>query len=302
MVEDIRSLVEALDIDFAILVPQLILGICVLFVIFLVITDIRDLNRFVIREYYFCAKEFLKNAKVLLIADLHNKQYGRHNQTLLKAIESVNPDFILIAGDMITSYRRKNNAAAINLLRTLSAKYPVYYGYGNHERYIMDNSEEFGEIASEYEQKVGDLPLWRLRNESVHVPELNMNVYGLDLDRSCYKRKRSKEFTVDVMTEVLGEVPLDEVNILIAHNPEYFYKYAEWGADLVVAGHLHGGIIRLQFIGGMLSPRFTFFPRYDGGLYTIGKSTMIVSRGLGMHTLPLRLFNPGELVVINMRH
>ena len=58
--------------------------------------------------------------------------------------------------------------------------------------------------------------------------------------------------------------------------------------------------MRLPVLGGVISPAIRLFPRYDGGEFKEGNSTMILSKGLGTHTLPLRIFNPGELVVIEL--
>ena len=89
--------------------------------------------------------------------------------------------------------------------------------------------------------------------------------------------------------------------ILMAHNPEYFRTYRRWGADLVLSGHVHGGIVRLPFFGGVISPRVRLFPQYDGGHFTKENKDLIVSRGLGSHTIPFRLWNPGELVEIELK-
>ncbi|MDE7197816.1 MAG: hypothetical protein K2O15_02920, partial [Lachnospiraceae bacterium] len=85
------------------------------------------------------------------------------------------------------------------------------------------------------------------------------------------------------------------------HNPVYFDAYEAWGADLVVSGHVHGGIMRLPVLGGVISPALTLFPKYDGGVFYEKESTMILSRGLSSHTLPIRIFNPGELIVIDLK-
>ena len=90
-------------------------------------------------------------------------------------------------------------------------------------------------------------------------------------------------------------------NILLSHSPFDFEVFAEWGADLVLSGHVHGGLIRLPFIGGVLSPERTFFPKYDSGEYSIEDSTMIVSRGLGNGTINLRVFNNPEICVIELK-
>ena len=68
----------------------------------------------------------------------------------------------------------------------------------------------------------------------------------------------------------------------------------------MVSGHVHGGFMRLPILGGVLTPAFKLFPKYDGGEFREGTATMILSRGLGTHTLPIRIFNPGELVVIHL--
>ena len=90
---------------------------------------------------------------------------------------------------------------------------------------------------------------------------------------------------------------IKEFQILIAHNPQYFDEYAKWGADLTVSGHVHGGIVRLPFIGGVISPAIALFPKYDGGHYEIDKKHLILSRGLGTQ---VRMFNPCEIDVIKI--
>ena len=68
----------------------------------------------------------------------------------------------------------------------------------------------------------------------------------------------------------------------------------------MVSGHVHGGLMRLPFLGGVISPALKLFPKYDGGVFQEGKSTLVLGRGLGTHTLPVRIFNPGEVVVIDI--
>ena len=102
------------------------------------------------------------------------------------------------------------------------------------------------------------------------------------------------------MKKRLGKADKDAFSLLLAHNPVWFEDYAAWGADLTLSGHVHGGVVRLPFLGGVLSTSFRLFPKYDGGYFTKEGKHMIISRGLGAHTIPLRLFNPAELVVIEL--
>ncbi len=102
------------------------------------------------------------------------------------------------------------------------------------------------------------------------------------------------------MEQYLGAAGKDCFNILLAHNPEYFKEYQEWGADLVMSGHVHGGIARLPLLGGVIAPSLQLFPAYDAGLFQRGKSHMVLTRGLGTHHIRLRFFNIPEISVINL--
>ena len=139
-----------------------------------------------------------------------------------------------------------------------------------------------------------------MRNETSCLDE-KVRVTGLEIDRSYYKRFTPKPMEEGYLNCTLGKADPQKLQILIAHNPDYFPDYARWGADIVLSGHIHGGVIRLPFLGGVASPAIRFFPRYDGGRYQEGGSTMLLSKGLGMHTIPVRMFNPGELVFFTVK-
>lgn len=81
--------------------------------------------------------------------------------------------------------------------------------------------------------------------------------------------------------------------MLLAHNPMFFSVYKEWGADLTFSGHLHGGYIRIPGIGGVISPQFQLFPKYDRGIFEEEGHTLCVSAGLGDHTISPRFFQSG---------
>ena len=100
---------------------------------------------------------------------------------------------------------------------------------------------------------------------------------------------------------LIGKAEEESYQILLAHNPEYFETYADWGADLTLSGHVHGGIMRLPVLGGVISPKLVLFPKYDGGHFIRKDAHMVLSRGLGMHTIPIRIFNPAELVLIHLK-
>ena len=92
----------------------------------------------------------------------------------------------------------------------------------------------------------------------------------------------------------------DKYNILLAHNPNFIDSYAKWGADLTLSGHIHGGMVRIPFLGGVFSPDTVLFPKYSSGLYEVDGKKLIVSRGLGRGVRGFRFFNKPEINVITL--
>ena len=138
-----------------------------------------------------------------------------------------------------------------------------------------------------------------LVNAHVMLPENGIAVYGAEIGEEYYQRIWLADMKPDYLSGILGQAPGSLFTILLAHNPDYFPQYAAWGADLTLSGHVHGGVARIPVLGkGVISPAWRFFPKYDGGIFQQGAHTMVLSRGMGSHTIPIRIFNPAELWVI----
>ena len=268
--------------------------LCILVAVF-------DCNRFVTVEYEIVSEKIAKSCKIVLLSDLHNKSYGKENERLVKAISNISPDVILTAGDMLTAVKGQPFDSAVSLIRQLASQYPVFYGMGNHEYRLALYPEQYGDMYDRYIKSLKSAGLDPLINQNTYLPSFNAAVCGVQIDRSYYGRFYKYPMEATYLPRILGESRENAFQILIAHNPLYFDEYAAWGADLVVSGHVHGGIMRLPVLGGVLSPNLSLFPKYDGGRFEQGRATMILSRGLGTHTIPLRIFNPGELVVVKIR-
>ena len=114
-----------------------------------------DSNRFVVRHYPLRDQRIKKSVKAVVLADLHNKRYGKENERLLQAIDEIGPDMILIAGDMLTAKPKATLDVAVGFLTELAKKYPVYYGNGNHEHRLKLYPENYGDMAgrSSYEDR-----------------------------------------------------------------------------------------------------------------------------------------------------
>lgn len=235
--------------------------------------------------------------KVVQLSDLHNKEFGEGNKRLVKKINKIEPDIIVITGDMLNNSHDipNNGEVLIKLLENLNNNYPIYYVTGEHEEglYYEDRNKYQKEGTKEaYEEKLSNLGVTVLNDEQTTITrqDAKINLYGL-------KEHLSGEIQIE---ERLGETNENEVNILLSHRPFYFDEYADWGADLVFSGDTHGGMLRLPFIGGVVSTE-GFFPEYDGGLFHKENLIMVVSRGLGNNPIPLRINNRPEVVEITLK-
>ena len=279
---------------------KILLLLIVILALFSCMVMVIDCNRFVIREYHCENKRLKKPLKIVQLSDLHNKSFGKGNSRLIRAIKELNPDLIIVSGDMYTSLPGKETVTAQKLLEELVKSYPVYYANGNHEQKTKEETEEFGSLYEDYRQKLSGMGIHFLSNEHVYLKDYNISLYGLEIHRHYYRKFRKQILKADQVREYLGVPDPSSFHMIIAHNPDFFEAYAAWGADLVFAGHVHGGLMRLPILGGVIAPSMKLFPKYDGGEFHEGNATMILSRGLGTHTLPIRIFNPGELVVVKL--
>lgn len=276
----------------------------IFFIIFILLVllavNIIDLNRFTVSNYTCQSPKIRENCKVVVLADLHDKSYGKYNYKLIKAIRDINPDFIIVAGDIINASPRSKNNNATALIVRLAAEFPVYYGFGNHEYRARIYPKTYGKMYDDFMEDFTAAGVCVLSNEDAFLEKYNIRTVGLEIDRQYYKRFKKHVMDEKYIEECVGMHNKDAFEILIAHNPDYFNEYMGYGSDLVLSGHVHGGLIRLPLIGGVAHPGIRFFPKYSKGEYRSGEGKMIVSAGLGTHTLPLRLFNPGDLVVIDL--
>lgn len=259
-------------------------------------------------EYYEIVSNKIPEAfdgfRFVMISDLHNYDFDNGNQSLLRQIDDLKPDVIMLAGDMIDAHPGADMTIAIQFVQALCSRYKVYFAYGNHEQRIGLYPENYGDMANRWSEGIAHENLFLLRNACTELERdgQRLFVYGLEMDRIYYKRFHKTPMSQKYLNQVLGKCDEACYNILIAHNPLYFEEYAAWGADLVLSGHVHGGVMILPVLGGVVSPQVQFFPKYYAGLYSQGSSRMILSRGLFMHSIRIRLFNMPELSCVTLHH
>ena len=234
--------------------------------------------------------------KLALITDLHSSSYGEGQAELISAIDGQEPDLVCLVGDIFDCKRPDDNAEAF--IAAISGKYPCYYVTGNHELRSgsaafgqkMDILEKYGVIRLSGESRELEINGRKITLCGVDDPETELYESGYDISDALYAVRKA--------------LPKDSYSILLSHRPEYFSHYADYGFDLTLCGHAHGGQWRIpRFLeNGLIAPGQGLFPEYTNGLYTLGDSSMIVSRGLAKRSVPVpRFYNRPEIVIVELQ-
>lgn len=286
---------------------MLIMGIIGAAVVLVAIASVliyRESKEFCVTFYEYRSERLLREQyRIVCLSDLHDKVFGEHNEPLFNAIEELHPDAVVFAGDMVTSSMelQYDYMPTVQFIGRLAEKYPVYYGMGNHEEKFRRQPDIFQGRYEDLTERLAAYGVHIMENETARITDAGIVIYGLDLEHQYYRKVVTRHLPQDYLPHIFGEVSEKEYSILLAHNPEHFRAYAMWGPDLVLSGHIHGGIMQLPFIGGVVSPQFKLFPKYDAGEFREGNTTMLLSRGIGSHTIPIRIWNRAEVLCVDLR-
>ncbi len=235
-------------------------------------------------------KKIDKDIKIVFLSDLHNRNLLFK---LTQIINNIKPDIIICGGDMINEDISKTNNFLS--LTKIFDNYKTYYSFGNHEEVLDDDELE------KYIKIINGTKIILLNNKNISLSK-NIELYGFVNDINTYKKFNKTIVDKDYIENKIGVLDTKKYNIMIAHNPLEFDSYVDYKPDLVLSGHVHGGIIKIPFLGALLSPEFKFFPKYYEGKHKKNNTLMIVSRGLGFsERIPFRINNPAEVVVINLQ-
>lgn len=228
--------------------------------------------------------------RIVVLGDLHTAYFGEDNTQLLDAVRTEAPDYIFFVGDLLDALHEIPPDYAAAVADGLSSIAPTYYVTGNHEWAIGD-VPELKETLAEYGVTTLSNQFLRLeRNGDAIV------LAGID-DPNGYADQKSPEELAAELYAAWG----DPFWILLAHRNNLFPEhYSLLGADLVVSGHGHGGLVRLPFTDGLISVERTLFPSYTAGLYEKNGSVLFVTRGLGNSGSTFRLFNRPEVAVVTL--
>lgn len=228
-----------------------------------------------------------RKLKIVQISDVHKKRIGKK---IISRTRQAEADIILLTGDLVS--RHETNFSYLEkMVEGLAKICPVYACIGNHEQDLpCEYMEQYRAIMKKY-----GVHLLENNTDIFEADSISIKIAGASLRHGIYKNpdggySNLESCTADDLVSDLGRK--DGFTILLAHNPLCFEAYCGWGADFVFSGHIHGGSVRLPFLGGILSPERRFFPEYSKGVYRKKATTMVVSGGIGKP----RIFNPPEIV------
>ena len=233
--------------------------------------------------------------RIAQVSDLHNKDFGEGYGQLLTLLSQINPDIIVVTGDLIDS-RHTDLDIALEFAWQAGKIARVYYVSGNHEARVP-----------EYEDlKIGLVKAGAviLENQKVQITREGENITLMGIEDPSFQEDYLFGDSESVARHAIEDLQneSDGYTILLSHRPELFDLYVETEMDLVFSGHAHGGQFRLPFIGGLIAPNQGFFPKYDAGLFSEGSTNMIVSRGVGNSIIPIRFNNRPEIVLVTFRN
>ena len=257
-----------------------------------------DNGRIVVTDYQITSQKLPKEFdgyKIAQISDLHNDEFGENNCELIGLLQELKPDMIAITGDLLDS-RRTNVEKAFCFVKQAVEIAPCYYVTGNHE----SRKNEYLVL----EEKMKKAGVIILRDKKVTLKQDDAEITVVGMEDPCFYVKDDKFKTIPKSVHRRVSKLTEDTEgfvLLLSHRPELFDIYCQYGVDVALTGHVHGGQFRIPGIGGVIAPNQGFFAKYDAGLYERGETKMILSRGLGQSAFPFRVNNPPELVMVELK-
>ena len=228
--------------------------------------------------------------KIVQVSDLHCHYFGKR---LAAAVHESTPDIIVLTGDLVDR-KSGNPETAYQFIRDISGVASIYAVSGNHEK------SKVGFEA--HQKKLAALGVVLLENQEVTLCKNGASIGLFGIEDPYLPERQTKEEVEGLVREQINRFhPVYDYNIMLFHRANMMELFDDSQFDLVFSGHLHGGQIRLPWLGGLFSPAGEIFPKHSEGMYVKGKQTYVISRGLGNLTIVPRINNKPELVVVTLQ-
>lgn len=248
-------------------------------------------------EFYSINADISQAVRIVHLTDLHSCEYGEQNKELLALVKNMDPDLILMTGDMIDE-SSESPSVIIDLISALSAEAPLYYGYGNHETEWQNrHTEDLAEILSEAGAIVvnGEYIDTEINGQPIRIGGYSGYYRNPGM---LYKSDEQMQSDIAFADDFENT---DRFKILLCHIPTVWLNWNKidvYPVDLVLSGHYHGGQIRLPIIGGLYAPYVGLFPKYTKGVFEGKAAACVLSAGLANSCI--RLNNPPEIISIDL--
>ena len=299
------------------LAALLLLAACVL--VWLTRRSYRDP---VVTEVSIESSKVTNPVRFVYIADLHENVFGENNQEFYDQLKELDPDFILIGGDII-NWTSENDEYAVEVIGELAGLSDVYFSIGNHEiEYLylrreirfngLDRNDSSLTLMKTDEngfirriEKAGATVLQKnwvdieINGTKLRIGGVYEGMFSLDPDNP-------KDTMLQGMYAFLTDFQnTDSLKLFMTHRP-YSFLYGNgsslWDIDVVMCGHEHAGQVILPGLGGLFSRERGFFPKYTHGVFDFGETTLIVTSGVGSDAELLPRFNnPPEIVLVTIK-
>ena len=244
-------------------------------------------KKLVVTEYTVAAPI---NMDILILSDLHSMKFGEGQRELLDLVDSLDFDITLLPGDIFDD--SVDDAKG----------YEFAEGIKNYEcYYILGNNEVLSGKAEAHMKKLAAMGITVLDDDKANIQKngKTVEIWGFR-DRHPW---RMKEYAAHLDRTLASDTDGHDYRIVLSHKPLTKDEFKDINADLIIAGHAHGGQWRLPPINnGVFAPNQGLFPKYAGGVYEANGKYEVVSRGLarGLKLVP-RLNNPPEIVLLHLR-
>lgn len=249
-------------------------------------------SHFQVTFYRVTSSHVSEKLRVLFLSDLHLREYGEHNEELIQTVQELDPDLILLGGDLVT-FSNPEYENMLSLCRSLADVAPLYGVLGNHESEMI-----YGGVDDQLAEKFSEAGVQLLRNETrtIQIGENNVELIGLEGALKDFYKYGASDCVESLSRQY------DTFRICINHVPMAFVDYMQDAPfDLALAGHTHGGLIRLPVLGRLYTAEEGLFPEYAGGMYQLDSGApLIVGCGLGDSNQIPRVYNPPELVLVDV--
>ncbi|WP_214878131.1 metallophosphoesterase [Exiguobacterium sp. ERU653] len=269
-----------------------------LFVVLGILLFTATYNALTVRTYNVTSEKLSvdESLRIVLLSDLHSASYGHKQSILIDQVRAQEPDLIALPGDLLDRYRSPE--PAFELIEGLAGIAPMYFVTGNHE---IDDSEDYVRHNVKNVFRSHGVTVLENEWEPITINEIELVIGGLEDPLRTYTENIYGSWETDAASSMQNVESNDTFNVLLSHRAEEVDTYADLPFDLVLSGHAHGGQVRIPYLlNGLFAPDQGFFPKYAGGLYEHETFTHVIGRGFNYSFNVPRIYNPPEIVVIDV--